>query len=58
MPGAGGVATGNMQRFLLIVAILLVVVGLAALLRRRLFWGLVLIITGAVIGPGWSDVFH
>jgi hypothetical protein len=47
-----------MDRLLLIVAIVLVAVGLIALLRRQLLWGTVLIITGVVIGPGWSRIFH
>jgi hypothetical protein len=47
-----------MDRLLLIVAIVLLGAGLAALLRRQVLWGVVLIITGVVIAPGWFRAFH
>ncbi|GAA5195802.1 hypothetical protein GCM10023322_63290 [Rugosimonospora acidiphila] len=47
-----------MDRPQLIVAIVLVILGAAALLRRQVLWGAVLIITAVLIGPGWSRAFH
>lgn len=46
-----------MDLFLWILAIVLVGVGLLALFRRRLLWGVVLIVLGLLVGPGGVAVF-
>lgn len=44
-----------MGLLLLILAVILVVFGVAALLNGALIWGIVLIVLGLAVGPGgWS----
>jgi hypothetical protein len=40
-----------------ILAVVLVVAGIFAILRRQLLWGVVLIIIGLLVGPGGVSVF-
>ncbi|MGQ0480813.1 MAG: GPGG-motif small membrane protein [Pseudonocardia sp.] len=40
-----------------ILAVVLVVAGVFALLRRELVWGIVLIVVGLLVGPGGVSVF-
>jgi hypothetical protein len=47
-----------MLTFLLwILAVILVIAGVVSLLKRRILWGIVLIIIGLLVGPGGVSVF-
>jgi len=46
-----------MTLLLWILAVVLVVAGVLALLRRQILWGIVLIIVGLLVGPGGVSVF-
>lgn len=46
-----------MATLLWILAVVLVVAGVVALLRREILWGVVLIIVGLLIGPGGVSIF-
>ncbi len=46
-----------MDLLLWIIAVVLVVAGIFALLRRQLLWGIVLIIVGLLVGPGGVSIF-
>lgn len=46
-----------MPLLLWIIAVVLVVAGIAALFRRQLLWGIVLIIVGLMVGPFGVSVF-
>jgi len=46
-----------MELLLWIIAVVLVVSGIVALLRRQVLWGIVLIIVGLLVGPGGVSVF-
>lgn len=47
-----------MLTFLLwILAVILVVAGVVSLLRRRILWGIVLIVVGLLVGPGGVSIF-
>jgi len=41
-----------MDVLLLILAVVLIVAGVLALVRRQILWGIVLIVVGLIIGPG------
>jgi len=41
-----------MEPLLLILAVVLVIAGIVALVRRQVLWGVVLILVGLVVGPG------
>ena len=41
-----------MATLLWILAVVLVVAGIVAIVRRQLLWGIVLIIVGLLVGPG------
>jgi hypothetical protein len=40
-----------------LIAVILVVLGIAALLRREIVWGIVLIVVGLLVGPGGVSIF-
>jgi hypothetical protein len=40
-----------------IIAVVLVVAGIFALIRRELVWGIVLIVVGLLVGPGGVSIF-
>jgi hypothetical protein len=40
-----------------LLAVILVVSGIVALVRREYLWGLVLIVVGLLVGPGGVSVF-
>ena len=42
---------------LYILAVVLVVAGIVAIVRRQLLWGIVLIIVGLLVGPGGVSLF-
>lgn len=46
-----------MDLILWIIAVVLVVSGIVAILRRRLLWGIVLIVVGLLVGPGGVSLF-
>lgn len=46
-----------MEFVLWILAVILVVAGIVALVRREWIWGAVLIIVGLLVGPGGVSLF-
>jgi hypothetical protein len=46
-----------MATLLWIIAIVLVIAGVLAILRKQLIWGIVLIIVGLLVGPGGVSIF-
>ncbi|MGY1638656.1 GPGG-motif small membrane protein [Geodermatophilus sp. SYSU D00742] len=46
-----------MATLLWIIAVVLVIAGIVALLRRQLLWGIVLIVVGLLVGPGGVSIF-
>ncbi|HYH31394.1 MAG TPA: GPGG-motif small membrane protein [Pseudonocardia sp.] len=46
-----------MTTLLWILAVVLVVAGIFAILRKQLLWGIVLIIVGLLVGPGGVSMF-
>ena len=46
-----------MTTILWIIAVVLVVAGVFALLRKEMLWGAVLIIVGLLVGPGGASIF-
>jgi hypothetical protein len=46
-----------MATLLWILAVVLVVAGVLAILRKQLVWGIVLIIVGLLVGPGGVSIF-
>jgi hypothetical protein len=46
-----------MTTLLWILAVVLVIAGVFAILRRQLIWGIVLIIVGLLVGPGGVSIF-
>ena len=47
-----------MATVLWILAVVLVVAGIFAILRKQLLWGIVLIVVGLLVGPGGVSIFH
>jgi len=45
-----------MNFILWLIAVILVVVGIGALLRRQIIWGAVLIVAGFLVGPGGVSI--
>lgn len=46
-----------MSFILWIVAVILVIAGIVALLRKQLIWGIALIVVGLLVGPGGVSIF-
>jgi hypothetical protein len=46
-----------MSTLLWIIAVVLVIAGVLAILRRQLIWGIALIIVGLLVGPGGVSIF-
>ena len=46
-----------MSTLLWILAVVLVVAGVLAILRKQMLWGIVLIIVGLLVGPGGVSIF-
>ncbi|WP_168915259.1 GPGG-motif small membrane protein [Microcella flavibacter] len=46
-----------MATLLWIIAVVLVIAGIVALVRRQLLWGIVLIVVGLLVGPGGVSLF-
>ncbi|WP_199589144.1 GPGG-motif small membrane protein [Blastococcus sp. TF02A-26] len=47
-----------MVTLLWILAVVLVVAGIVAIVRRELLWGIVLIVVGLLVGPGGVSIFN
>ena len=47
-----------MATLLWILAVILVVAGIFAIIRRQLLWGIVLIVVGLLVGPGGVSIFN
>ena len=47
----------SVATLLWIIAVVLVIAGILALLRRQILWGAVLIIVGLLVGPGGVSIF-
>lgn len=46
-----------METILWILAVILVIAGIFAIVRKQLLWGAVLIVVGLLVGPGGVSVF-
>lgn len=46
-----------MNLLLFILAAILVIAGVAALLRKEVLWGAALIVIGLLVGPGGASLF-
>lgn len=46
-----------MAFILWIIAVILVIAGIFAIIRRQLLWGIVLIVVGLLVGPGGVSLF-
>lgn len=46
-----------MATILWIIAVILVIAGVVALVRRQILWGVVLIVVGLLVGPGGVSLF-
>jgi len=46
-----------MATILWIIAVILVVSGVFAIIRKQLLWGIVLIVVGLLVGPGGVSIF-
>lgn len=46
-----------MATILWIIAVVLVIAGILALMRKQILWGAVLIIVGLLVGPGGVSIF-
>ncbi|MBW0094084.1 hypothetical protein I4I73_27020 [Pseudonocardia sp. KRD-184] len=46
-----------MATILWILAVVLVVAGVLAIIRKQLVWGIVLIVVGLLVGPGGVSIF-
>ena len=49
--------SGSFDTILWIIAVVLVIAGIVAILRRAVLWGIVLIIAGFLVGPGGVSIF-
>ncbi|HEY8662798.1 MAG TPA: GPGG-motif small membrane protein [Propionibacteriaceae bacterium] len=47
-----------MATVLWIIAVILVIAGVFAIIRKQLLWGIVLIVVGLLVGPGGVSIFH
>ena len=47
-----------MDLVLWILAVILVVSGIFAIVRKQLLWGIVLIVVGLAVGPGGASIFN
>ena len=57
--GLGWIAekSGNFDTILWIIAVVLVIAGIVAILRRAVLWGIILIVAGFLVGPGGVSIF-
>jgi len=47
----------TMATVLWILAVILVIAGIFAIIRKQLIWGVVLIVVGLLVGPGGVSIF-
>jgi len=47
----------TMATVLWVVAVILVIAGIFAIIRRQVLWGVVLIVVGLLVGPGGVSIF-
>jgi hypothetical protein len=47
-----------MDTILWILAVILVVSGIFAIVRKQVLWGIVLIVVGLLVGPGGVSIFN
>ncbi|MCZ2811331.1 MULTISPECIES: GPGG-motif small membrane protein [Modestobacter] len=47
-----------MVTLLWILAVVLVVAGIVAVVRKQIVWGVVLIVLGLLVGPGGVSIFN
>ncbi|WP_197028945.1 GPGG-motif small membrane protein [Blastococcus sp. URHD0036] len=47
-----------MDTLLWIIAVVLVIAGIVAIVRKELLWGIVLIVVGLLVGPGGVSIFN
>ena len=45
-----------MDTILWIIAVVLVIAGILAIVRKQLLWGIVLIVVGLLVGPGGVSI--
>ena len=46
-----------MATVLWIIAVILVIAGIFAIIRKQLIWGVVLFVVGLLVGPGGVSIF-
>lgn len=46
-----------MATILWILAVILVIAGVFAIIRKQVIWGIVLIVVGLLVGPGGVSIF-
>ena len=46
-----------MATVLWIIAVILVIAGIFAIIRKQVIWGVVLIVVGLLVGPGGVSIF-
>ena len=46
-----------MATILWIIAVILVIAGIFAIIRKQLIWGVLLIVVGLLVGPGGVSIF-
>jgi hypothetical protein len=46
-----------MATVLWVVAVILVIAGIFAVIRKQVLWGVVLIVVGLLVGPGGVSIF-
>jgi len=47
----------TMATVLWIIAVILVIAGIFAIIRKQVIWGVVLIVVGLLVGPGGVSIF-
>ena len=47
----------TMATVLWILAVILVIAGIFAIIRKQVIWGVVLIVVGLLVGPGGVSIF-
>lgn len=47
-----------MATILWIIAVIIGIAGVAALLRRQILWGIILIVVALLVGPGGVSIFN
>jgi hypothetical protein len=46
-----------MSFLLWLIAVVLVIAGIVALVRRQMLWGILLVVVGLLVGPGGVSLF-